>query len=128
MVWSHSQHQCSSPSSPSSIRGAMSEAPFSAVVASSDAAAEGGAAGEQSIRELEQQLPDDSQLRDASPRETTADAAATSQPAGPSAEPTAAEGPVAAAEVTDPGRKMLAEIQALKEEQLSVSDSRKEVT
>ena len=127
MVWSHSQHQCSSPSSPSGICGTMSEVLRSGVAAASDAAAEGGAAGEPGLGVLEQQLQDDSQLHDDPPRETTADAAATSQPAETSAEPTAADGPVAAVAVADPGRKMLAEIQALKEEQKKVRDARKEV-
>ena len=106
----------------------MAEDPRVSGGASPEPTADGGAAAEHEHSELEQRLHDDASLRDDPPREATATAGASSQQ-GPvvacAAGTPAATSTVA---VADPGRTMLAEIQALKEEQKKVRDDRKEVT
>ena len=106
----------------------MAEDPRASSGASPEPTAEGGAAAEHEHGELEQRLQDDASLRDDPPRTATATPCASSQQ-GPvvacAAAAPAATSPVAAA---DPGRTMLAEIAALKDEQKKVRDARKEVT
>ena len=106
----------------------MAEEPRVSGDAAPSTPADGGATAEHEHSELEQRLHDDASLRDDPPRETIATASASSQQ-GPVVACTAGT-PAATTIVTvvDPGRTMLAEIQALKEEQKRVRDNRKEVT
>jgi len=106
----------------------MAEEPRVSEGAAPSTPADGGAVAEHEHSELEQCLHDDASLRDDPPREAIATTGASSQQ-GPvfacTAGTSAASSTVA---VVDPGRTMLAEILALKEEQKRVRDDRKEVT
>jgi hypothetical protein len=89
--------------------------------------ADGGAASEPEHRELERNPEHDATLHDDPEREAVATPGESSQP-GPvivfaAGTATTSTSPA----VADPGRTMLAEIQALKEEQKKVRDARKEV-